>query len=198
MARTGVFKDSHAWRGRAAGHPMYISEPHLSTSILAQAQRPLSAGGSLKRPRSARCMECATCLKPALKKACLRNKALRSAAAAAAVASAEGGVPFAGESSGGVPSLEAALLHPLAGLPPADSVPSPSEGSADAPGMASRSASGSFCFPVAGSLPTPRAAGLSSQDYQHLRQPVCPCHACLVIMLTPHVMMFASVSKCLG
>ena len=36
--------------------------------------RPASAGG-YKRP--SRCMQCATCLKPQLKKACLRNKALR-------------------------------------------------------------------------------------------------------------------------
>jgi len=42
-----------------------------------------SAGG--KKPRPTRCMKCATCLKPQLKKACLRNKALRSAGSLAAL-----------------------------------------------------------------------------------------------------------------
>jgi hypothetical protein len=43
-----------------------------------QPERKQRTGSAGKKPRPTRCMKCATCLRPSLKKACLRNKALRS------------------------------------------------------------------------------------------------------------------------
>ncbi len=76
--------------------------------------RPSSSGG--KRP--SRCMQCATCLKPQLKKACLRNKALRSMG-----------------SLDRLPSLDAVSIE----VPPLEpfSRPSPSPDAASTPSKAS-------------------------------------------------------------
>lgn len=72
-----------------------------------QPARPRAGSAASKKPRPTRCMQCATCLKPQLKKACLRNKALRSAGSLTALDE---------------PSPAGA---DLAGPPPSDAAPAP-------------------------------------------------------------------------
>lgn len=82
--------------------------------------RPASAGG-FKRP--SRCMQCATCLKPQLKKACLRNKALRDGDRG----------PLDRLSSLDAVSVEVAALEPSQRLSPSptpEAVSAPSKASA--------------------------------------------------------------------
>ncbi|KAK9841837.1 hypothetical protein WJX81_006458 [Elliptochloris bilobata] len=57
-----------------------------SSGAVLKGQRPGSggAGWNKKPPRAVRCGQCATCAKPQLKKACMRNKALKLSGAAAA------------------------------------------------------------------------------------------------------------------
>lgn len=82
--------------------------------------RPTSSGG--KRP--SRCMQCATCLKPQLKKACLRNKALRSMGSLDRLPSLDR-----------MPSLDAISIE--APPPEPSSRPSPSPEAASTPSKAS-------------------------------------------------------------
>ncbi|EIE26303.1 hypothetical protein COCSUDRAFT_58843 [Coccomyxa subellipsoidea C-169] len=119
------------WRPTSAPLPSSTQRP---PSAPAPAPARPRSGGTGKKQRPTRCMKCATCLKPQLKKACLRNKALRSAGNLAAL----------DEPPPPVADLALPALAPLKRMPNAEE---------EVQGGISRS--GSFTFPTRGSLPLP-------------------------------------------
>ncbi|KAK9916520.1 hypothetical protein WJX75_003670 [Coccomyxa subellipsoidea] len=119
------------WRHASA--PLPATTPRPSSAPVQAPARPRS-GSAGKKQRPTRCMKCATCLKPQLKKACLRNKALRSAGNLAAL---DESMP---------PGDDLALAAPAS----LNRLPS---GEEEAQAAVSRS--GSFSFPTRGSLPLP-------------------------------------------
>ncbi|BDA41148.1 probable ubiquitin carboxyl-terminal hydrolase 22 [Coccomyxa sp. Obi] len=127
------------WRPSSAPLPSNTHQP-LMTPPKAPA-RPRAGSAASKKPRPTRCMKCATCLKPQLKKACLRNKALRSS----------GSLTILDEPSppdadlAGPPDIVEASPAPLQ---------RPTSGEEEE-AHAAVSRSGSFSFPTRGSLPMP-------------------------------------------
>ncbi|CAL8466572.1 g6108 [Coccomyxa elongata] len=134
-----VSSERPMWRPSSAPLPSNTHQPLMTPPKAPARQRAGSAAS--KKPRPTRCMQCATCLKPQLKKACLRNKALRSAGSLTALDEP----PPAGADLAGLPAPEAAPA-------PLDR-PTNCEEEGEVHAAVSRS--GSFSFPTRGSLPMP-------------------------------------------